>query len=115
MQIINQQLWDEGLAINQDSYGQIIYRYAERWANAMEEQLAAGEDLSAIAQKTSHTADVEDITMLMYGAAVGILAQCWLHGEALRRWHNIYTQTRDEGERANESGGVLNPAILTIA
>jgi hypothetical protein len=38
----------------------------------------------------------------------------WKHGEALRLWHNLKTQIRDEGEKANESGGVLNPACLSI-
>jgi hypothetical protein len=43
-----------------------------------------------------------------------VLASCWEHGEELRRWHNLKTQIRDEGEKANESGGVLNPALLNI-
>ena len=43
-----------------------------------------------------------------------MLAQCWVHGEALRRWHNRDTQIGTEGDKANESGGVLNPALLTI-
>jgi len=50
----------------------------------------------------------------MYGCAVVILSKCWEHGEALRRWHNKDTQIGDEGDRANESGGVLNPALLSI-
>ena len=43
-----------------------------------------------------------------------MLAQCGVHGEALRRWHNRDTQIGTEGDKANESGGVLNPALLTI-
>jgi hypothetical protein len=43
-----------------------------------------------------------------------MLAKCWLHGEALRRWHNKDTQIGTEGDRANERGGVLNPAMLSI-
>lgn len=50
----------------------------------------------------------------MYGVAVSTLAKVWKHGEALRMWHNLTTQLRDEGEKANESGGVLNPACLSI-
>jgi len=33
----------------------------------------------------------------------------------LRQWHNLKTQIKDEGEKANASGGVLNPALLTIS
>ena len=49
-----------------------------------------------------------------YGAAVTTLAACWEHGDELRRWHNLKSQIGNEGEKANESGGVLNPAILNI-
>jgi len=50
----------------------------------------------------------------MYGASVSVLAKCWEHGEQLRRWHNLKTQLGNEGEKANEKGGVLNPALLNI-
>jgi hypothetical protein len=50
----------------------------------------------------------------MYGAGVSMLSQVWEHGEQLRTWHNLKTQLRDEGERANKSGGVLNPALLNV-
>jgi hypothetical protein len=50
----------------------------------------------------------------MYGAAVSVLSSCWEHGEELRRWHNLDVQIHDEGEKANETGAVLNPAIMCI-
>ncbi len=50
----------------------------------------------------------------MYGTAVSILSQTWKHGEQLRRWHNKETQIGNEGDIANEKGGTLNPALLTI-
>lgn len=73
-----------------------------------------GEKLEDVANECSNEADTEGITGFMYGAAVSVLASCWEHGEELRRWHNLKTQIRDEGEKANESGGVLNPALLNI-
>lgn len=45
--------------------------------------------------------------------AVVVLTKCWSRGEELRRWHNLDTQIGNEGEKANASGGVLNPALLT--
>jgi hypothetical protein len=48
------------------------------------------------------------------GCAVSILSHFWKHGEELRRWHKIDTQIGDVGDKANESGGVLNPALLNI-
>jgi hypothetical protein len=67
------------------------------------------------ASACSQAADDEGITGFMYGCAVGCLARAWVYGEALRRWHNKDTQIGTEGDKANASGGVLNPALLNIA
>lgn len=114
MQLRDKAGWDQAVAINDDPYGSGVVRYAERWADAMEGELTKGAALADVAESTSRSADTEGITGYMYGCAVGILAQVWEHGEALRRWHNVATQIGDEGERANASGGVLNPALLSI-
>lgn len=99
---------------NKDGYGSGVIRYAARWANLMEKKMSAGAKLEDIADSTSHEADAEGITGFMYGCAVSMLSQEWEHGEQLRRWHNLSIQIRNEGEKANESGGVLNPALLSV-
>ena len=99
---------------NLDFYGSGIIRFSERWANLMEAELANGKSLEKIAKRTSSKADTEGISGFMYGCAVSALSLFWEHGEALRRWHNKETQLGDEGDRANETGGVLNPALLII-
>lgn len=115
MQVIDQAVYDDWKAKNSDDpYGACGFRYLEAWANLMEPRIAAGEKLQDIAEATSHEADTEGITGFMYGCAVSVLAKCWIHGEALRRWHNKETQIVTEGDRANEEGGVLNPALLNI-
>lgn len=106
--------WRKTVEINDDPYGSCAVMYAARWANMMEARMAEGATLEDIAKATSHEADTEGITGFMYGCAVSILSQVWIHGEQLRRWHNLDTQIKDEGVKANESGGVLNPAILNI-
>lgn len=108
-----------------DPYGERIFSYAEDWAGMMEKGMAdKGVDESSdgavmrylvdYADGLSHLADTDGITGFMYGAAVAVLAKCWIHGEELRRWHNKKTQIGDEGDKANETGGVLNPALLNI-
>ena len=97
---------------NSDPYGGAVVRYSEAWADLMESKLANGEKLVDFAEKTSHEADTEGITGFMYGCAVGGLAKFWEHGEELRKWHNKEVQIGDEGDKANENGGVLNPALL---
>ena len=106
--------WLKCRKANQDPYGKCAVDYVERWADLMEAQLATGVTVATCAKATSHEADTEGITGFMYGCAVSILSQVWEHGEDLRRWHNLDAQIGDEGERANESGGVLNPALLSI-
>lgn len=115
IELRDEPLWRNQVEINQgDGYSKAVVDYAERWARLMQAHLAEGSALVDIAAEDSHTADVDGITGFQYGCAVQILAQCWAHGEELRRWHNKETQIGDEGERANESGGVLNPAMLVV-
>jgi len=106
--------WKLSVEKNQDGYGSGVTRFAARWANMMEAEMAKGKKLKDIADKMSHKADVEGITGFMYGCAVSILSQVWTHGEELRRWHNKETQIGTEGDKANETGGVLNPALLCV-
>jgi len=114
MKTKDQKEWDDWVANNTDPYGARIMSYAEDWADLMEAQMEAGATLEDVADKTSHDADTDGITGFMYGAAVSSLAQCWVHGEQLRRWHNLKTQIGNEGERANSAGTTLNPALLNI-
>lgn len=115
MTLRDRESWEKCRAVNADSpYGNAITIYAERWARVMEGKIKKGEKLPDIADASSHLADTDGITGFMYGAAVSILAAVWVHGEELRRWHNLKTQIGTEGEKANESGGVLNPAMLNI-
>lgn len=106
--------WAKAKAANSDPYGGAVMTYAERWARLMEARMAKGERIADIADECSHLAVEEGITGFMYGAAVSTLARVWKHGEALRLWHNLKTQIRNEGEAANENGGVLNPAMLCM-
>jgi hypothetical protein len=106
--------WKKACDANRDGYGGAVMTYAERWARMMEARMAKGERIADIADECSHLADEEGITGFMYGAAVSTLAAVWIHGEALRLWHNLKHQLRDEGQRANDNGGVLNPACLCV-
>jgi hypothetical protein len=111
-------------SINSDPYGGGVVKFAERWADLMEKQIPEESTVpqtmgilvrDEFAKNTSHEADTEGITGFMYGCAVSSLAKFWVHGEALRRWHNKDTQLGTEGDQANENGGVLNPAVINIA
>ena len=115
MKLKDEAAWQKWVVANHDPYGGACVAYAKQWAEAMEKEMAEGAKLEDIAKRTSHEANTEGITGFMYGAAVSMLAGCWEHGEALRVWHNLDTQIKIEGEKANESGSVLNPAILSMS
>ena len=95
-----------------DPYGAGILRFATRWAEAMEIEMEGGKKLDEVASECEREADDEGITGFMYGCAVGYLSDVWEHGEKLRQWHN--KSYGKQGDAANQSGGVINPAILTI-
>lgn len=106
--------WSTFKEKNSDPYGSGVVRFADRWARLMESRIANGDTLEACADTACHLADNEGITGFMYGCAVAALSAVWIHGETLRRWHNLKQQIGTEGEEANQSGGVLNPALLTV-
>lgn len=110
----NNDAWQKYLKANTDGYGRACVDYAERWGRLMQLEMSNGHELENIAEPTSHEADIEGITGFMYGCAVAMLSQCWIHGEKLRVWHNLKTQIGEEGEEANRKGSILNPAVLKL-
>jgi len=54
------------------------------------------------------------ITGFMAGCMAQAISRFHPRGEEFRQWWNRDNQISDEGDRANEAGGVLNPAILNI-
>lgn len=107
--------WQALVEKNADGYSAAAMGFAALWARLMEGQIAQGAKLEDVAQAMSTLADHKyGITGFQYGWAVAQLAHHWTHGEALRRWHNRATQIGTEGDKANETGGTLNPALLSI-
>lgn len=114
----------EYVLANSDPYGNAVVVFGERWACLLEADIEVAsirgnEDADQViqdrAEAAERAADREvGITGFQYGCAVAALSEFWVYGEALRQWHNLRTQIGDEGERANASGGVLNPALLSM-
>lgn len=114
--------WAKSVEVNGNDphdYGGVVTYFAEAWANLMEEQMAQGKKLENIASSSEKQIDKDlgqyGLTGFQYGCAVSILSQVWEYGEELRRWHNLKTQIGNEGEKANERGTVLNPALLNTS
>lgn len=118
------QEYAEYVAMNsKDGYSKGVVDFTERWAALMEIGISQLNDRSDPAlfmyfQKNarglSSEADTQGITGFMHGCAASALAHFWIYGEPLRRWYNLDTQIGSEGEKANETGGVLNPALMNL-
>jgi len=136
MEVKDAALWQKCLDNNQDGYGAAVNTYARQWAQLMQvefrkaedryraesggvldktgsmekEQFWRGVEIAVIrdcADRTSREADTEGISGFQYGAAVVTLAGVWIHGEALKRWHN-----GEYGKPHTE--GVINPALMSF-
>lgn len=110
--------WHKAVEVNKaDPYSNAVIVYAEKWARIMEARMKQVDGLTVAecAEAASHLADDDGITGFMYGAAVSTLSAVWIHGDALRAWHNRQYLSEEKAKAADESGGVVNPAILTIA
>lgn len=120
----DQEGWNKSREANKSSYGKASLDYAEGWAKLMQVEIARQLEkmkklkhktsprfiqnvIGSCAKKTSHELGFLGITGFMYGCAVNILSQTWVHGEELRKWHN-----KDYG---HEGDGVVNPALLSIS
>lgn len=67
MKFIDKEKWDKFVNANIDPYGSGVVRYAERWANLMEQEIENGKTIIEIADSASYKADTEGITGFMYG------------------------------------------------
>lgn len=57
---------------------------------------------------------IAGITGFMAGAIASLVSRNHHRGEEFRRSWNLGTAISDEGEKANDNGGILNPALLNI-
>mgnify|MGYP001128586800 CR=1 FL=1 len=110
--VSDKKVWEDYKRKNRDGYGHAILTYASRWAKLMEESISQGHNLEDVAKDLSNDADLEGITGFMYGAAVKILSDVWVHGDQLRCWHNRHYMG-DEANEYNKKGATVNPALLT--
>ena len=112
MPIVKQEEWDECVKNNEDPYGKACVDVARRVMELLDEQDEF--DPHKIICQADDELDVGGITGFMAGAVASMVGQCHSRGDEFRRAWNLDTAIGDEGEKANESGGTLNPALLTI-
>jgi hypothetical protein len=100
-----------------DDYSFACVEFAELWARCMEKALAEGKTIPEVKEDLEKKVNdcIGGITGFMHSCVIQILSQCWKYGDELRKIHNLETQIGTEGEAANESGRVLNSALLNVS
>ena len=116
MPITKPEDWQESVDKNKDPYGDACVKVARRVMEILDEE--PGEfDCHKIITRADHEALGEadgGIPGFTAGAVASMVSHCHSRGEEFRRKWNLHTQIGNEGEKANESGGVLNPALLNF-
>lgn len=113
MPITKQPDWDKCVENNKDPYGGTCVAVARRVMEILDEE-PRDFDTHKIISRADDEVKAGGITGFMAGCVAQMVSHCHSRGEEFRRKWNLDNQIRDEGEKANESGGVLNPAIITI-
>jgi hypothetical protein len=113
MKLKDKEAWDKWVASNTDPYGGACVKVAQRVMEILDD----GEpfDCHAVICRADDESKAGGITGFMAGAVASMVSQCHERGEEFRRQWNGETALKPEhAEKANASGGVINPAILHI-
>ena len=113
MKLKNQILWDEYVVKSQDdAYNKCCIDVARKVMEILDE----GKEFKPhdIICKADHEIGVASITGFMAGCVAQMVSECHERGEEFRKQWNKDNQIKDEGDRANNSGGVINPAVISI-
>ena len=94
--------------LNQDEQGKRVIAFGERIADYVEENTSGVEEVMEVAFSNAVTAAQLDppIVGTLYGCAIAGLWKFWVHGEALRLWHNV--------QFGKEVSGVVNPEMVDL-
>jgi len=113
MPLVNQAGWDLWVEKNQDPYGKCICDVAREVMRLLDERPGEfkADDLVTEADKNI---DAGGITGFMAGCVAAMVSKCHSRGDEFRRSWNLGNQIGNEGEKANEGTGILNPALLCV-
>ena len=113
MGIVNQKDWDSWVESNEeDPYGKACVDVAREVMKMMDE--GATIDPHKLICDANDKIKCGGITGFMAGCVAQMVSVCHSDGETFRQIWNGDVQIGDEGDKANEGGGVLNPALMTI-
>ncbi|KKM77529.1 hypothetical protein LCGC14_1369040 [marine sediment metagenome] len=113
MPITNQDKWRSYEEKNTNDYGGACVKVARQVMEILDEE-PGDFDTHQIICRADDEVNAGGITGFMAGCVAIMVSKCHSRGEEFRRKWNKGNQIHDEGDKANESGGVLNPAVLVV-
>lgn len=113
MPIVDNELWQSWVDANQDPYGKYCVNVARQVMVILDEEPDEF-DCHTIICRADEEIETDGLTGFMAGCVAQMVSETHSRGEEFRRKWNCHCQISDEGEKANESGGVLNPAVLSL-
>lgn len=113
MPIVDQEAWQSWVDANKDAYGKCCVDVARRVMDILDKE-SGDFDCHKIICRADDEIEAGGITGFMAGCVAAMVSKVHSRGEEFRRKWNLDTQIHDEGEKANDSGGILNPALLNI-
>jgi 2,4-dienoyl-CoA reductase-like NADH-dependent reductase (Old Yellow Enzyme family) len=110
--IINKEVWQSWVDANPDDYGGCCVNVARQVMAILDAEPGAI-DPHAIITRADKEVKAGGITGFMAAVVAQMVAGCHSRGEEFRRaWNADYGE---QGERANDEGTLINPAIVTIS
>lgn len=113
MPIVDREGWEKCQKNNTDPYGNAVIMVARKAMEILDSE-PGDFDPHKLLCRADDESCAGGITGFMAGCAASIISGAHSRGEEFRRKWNTHCQIGNEGDKANESGGVLNPAILSI-
>jgi len=111
MNLKDKEGWKKAQANNTDPYGNCAIRVARRVMELLDDvKEVKAKDLVKQANKELDAG----LSGFLAGAVAGMVSKFHKRGEEFRISWNQDVQITDEGDKANDSGGILNPALLTV-
>lgn len=116
MRLKDESAWQEWCDNNTDGYGGACVKVAAKLMEIIDDDSVeiTKDTVHALVSRADDESKVGGITGFMAGAVASMVSQCHERGEEFRQAWNNEVAIGDEGEKANDEGGVLNPALLNI-
>jgi hypothetical protein len=108
MPITKESDWDNWVKKNNDPYGKACVDVARRVMEILDKE-PGDFDVHALVTRGDEETDSGGITGFMAGCVASMVSHCHSRGEEFRKKWN-----HDVAPDQEDTGGVLNPALLTI-